>query len=165
MKDHFNRFAMRFICVLGLGLAALLLHGTGGAASVFAPRYAAPWELSKLAYWPILITMLATCRFSGGLKNTLLSSAPALTLAPLALMAALWCTSPLEPAAGICLLAWVVAAAVGVAAADQERLRGSYWLVLAAALAAAYVVFSFFPPAFGPFLDPSDAAAMATIPC
>ena len=43
------------------------------------------------------------------------------------------------------------------------------WLLakrcLPAALGALYLLFSFFPPAFGPFLDPCDAAAMATIPC
>jgi hypothetical protein len=168
MKDSFNRFALRLLLTLLLGLALLALRTlcACGATGVLAPRFASPWELSKLAYWPLLGALTATARLSGGWRRTLRSAARYLTAVPLALFAADWAISLLRPSGGIYLLAWVVAATAGAALCDQERPAPgrSAWPVLAAALGALYLLFTFLPPMFGPFLDPADVAAMAAIP-
>ena len=79
MKDHFNRFAVRFLTTLLLGLLALLLHPWAGnpVLGIFLPRYSAPWELSKLAYWPMLAALVLTGHLSGGAKRTLAEALPA----------------------------------------------------------------------------------------
>jgi len=167
VKDCFNRFSVRFLAVLVLGLALLLLHGisAGPLAGVFAPRCAAPWELSKLAYWPMLAAMALTGGLSGGVGRTLRRAAPWLALTPAALFLTFWLVSRLRPAGGVYLLLWVVAAAVETALAEREERASRIWIPAAIALGALYVILAFFPPAFGPFLDPASAAAMGTIPC
>jgi biotin transporter BioY len=168
MKDHFNRFAVRFLTALLLGLVLLLLHGWSGSGvtGIFAPKFASPWELSKLAYWPLLGALLLTGWLSGGVKKTLACAAPCLVLTPLALFLVFCAVSLLEPAGGVYLLLWIVAAAIGLALADQERDAGrrNVWLVLVAAMAVLYVLFTFLPPVARPFLEPGDVATMGTIP-
>ena len=166
MKDRFNRFAVRYLTALLLGLLALLLHSLAGnpLLGIFMPRCGSPWELSKLAYWPLLAALLLTGHLTGGLGTTMKKALPSLTLTGPALFLVYWLVSGLEPAWGVYLLLWVAAAAIGIALSDRGK-EGGVWLVLAAALGALYVIFSFMPPAFGPFLDPHSAAAMATIPC
>jgi hypothetical protein len=167
MKDRFSRFSVRFLTALLLGLAGLLLHGRLGVLRVAAPMWASPWELSKLVYWPVLAALALSARASGGMKKTLCAAAPYLTLFPPALCGLLWAVSPLHPGAGLYIVLWVALSAVSLALADQGReLRGrGVWPVLAAALGAAYLLFTFLPPGLGPFLDMADAAAMATLPC
>lgn len=166
MKDHFNRFAVRFLTTLLLGLLALLLHPWAGnpVLGIFLPRYSAPWELSKLAYWPMLAALVLTGHLSGGAKRTLAEALPAVTLTAPALFLIYWAVSALEPAWGVYLMLWVAAAAAGTVLSGK-RGKSSIWLILAAALGVLYIVFTLCPPGFGPFLDPHDAAAMATIPC
>lgn len=166
MKDRFNRFAVRFLTTLLLGILMLLLHGWAAnpVLGILMPRWGSPWELSKLAYWPMLASLLLTGHLSGGVGATVKKALPCLSLTAPALFAVYWLISGLEPAWGVYLLLWVVAAAVGMALSDCGG-RGGVWLVLAVALGALYVIFTFCPPAFGPFLDPHSAAAMATIPC
>lgn len=165
MKDRFNRFAVRFLTALLLGLLALLLHSWAAnpLLGIFMPRCGSPWELSKLAYWPLLAALVLTGHLSGGVRAAVSAALPCLTLTPPALFLVYWLISGLEPAWGVCLLLWFVAMAIGAALADRGK-GGGVWLVLAAALGALYVIFSFCPPALGPFLDPQSAAAMATIP-
>ena len=168
MKDHFNRFAVRFLTALLMGLLLLCLHRWSGnpVAGIFAPRFASPWELSKLAYWPMLGALALTGRLSGGVGKTLRCAMPCLVITPAALFLVFWAVSQLGPAGGVYLLLWVVAVAVGMALADQERepKARNFWLALMVVLGIFYVVFTFLPPMAGPFLDPSDVAAMATIP-
>jgi len=168
MKNQFNRFALRFLTVILLGLLLLCLRGRsqGAVTAILAPRFASPWELSKLAYWPLLAGLLLIGRLPGaGLP--LRAELKCLVLTPLALFLAFWGVSVIHPAAGVYLLLWIVAAALSLALADQgkEDSKGiSLWLVLAIALGVFYILFSLMPPMAGPFLDPTDVAAMATIP-
>lgn len=167
MKDRFSRFAVRFLTALLLGLAVLLLHGKLGLLRMFTPVWASPWELSKLAYWPVLLVLALTAKASGGMKKTLTSAAPYLVLCPMILCGVLWAVSRLHPVPGVYIVVWIVTAAIALALADQgrePRLRG-VWPVLAAALGAAYILLTFLPPGVGPFLDVMDAAAMAVLPC
>ena len=165
MKNQFNRFAVRFLCAVLLGLVLLCLHGCRGAAAVFVPQFASPWELSKLAFWPMLGSFLLTGPFSGGLGPALRRQLPCLVATPLALFLALWAVSALRAPGGVELTLWVAAAAVGLALADQGKDRGwGTWGILAVALALFYAVLTFLPPLWGPFLDPADVAAIAAIP-
>jgi uncharacterized protein YqgC (DUF456 family) len=165
MKDRFNRFAVRFLIALLLGLASLLLHSWADVPliGIFLPRWSSPWELSKLGYWPLLAALVLTARASGGLRATLGPALPCLCLTGPALFLLYWLLSGLEPSWGVYLLVWVAASAIATALSDRGTPNG-VWAVLAAALGALYGVFSFCPPTFGPFLDPASAAAMATIP-
>lgn len=56
MRDPFNRFALRYLAAVVCGLALLLLHSTAqsGLPAAFVPQCPSPWELSKLAFWPLL---------------------------------------------------------------------------------------------------------------
>lgn len=168
MKNQFNRFALRFLTTLLFGVALLAMHGRQGPlAAVLAPRNLCPWELSKLAYWPMLVALALSGLLSGGIRKTLERALPCLVLTPTVLFFALWVISLLEPGAGVYLLVWMIAVALGLALGDQEKLpeiQRPLWRVLAVALGVCYVLFAFFPPAVGPFLDPSDVSAMATIP-
>lgn len=169
MKDHFNRFALRLFAALMLGLALLGLHTWSAVPplGVLSPRFASPWELSKLAFWPMLGALALTGKLSGGTGRTLRRALPYLLITPLALFAADWAASLLQPGGGVYLLLWVVAVVIGMALCDQRETdprRRTLWAVGAAALGALYVLFTFLPPMFGPFLDPSDVAAFATIP-
>ena len=170
MKDRFNRFAVRLLTALLLGLLALLLHGWADNAllGIFLPKNASPWELSKLAYWPMLAALLLTGHLTGGLRATGGCMLPGIVLTAPALFLGCWAVSSLEPSGSVYLVLWVVLTALGAAvtvARDQGWENGSLWLVLAAALGALYVIFTFMPPVWGPFLDPRDVAAMAVIPC
>jgi len=168
MKDHFNRFVIRFLTAFLLGLALLWIHRWSGhaAAGIFAPRFASPWELGKLAYWPLLGSLALTGWMSGGIRDTLRRAMPCVVLTPAALFLVFWAVSLLRPAGGVYLLFWLVALLVGTALSDREweGAPGNLWLILAVALGVLYLLFTFLPPLAGPFLDPADAAAMATIP-
>lgn len=168
MKNQFNRFALRFLTVVLLGLLLLCLHSRtqGAVAAIFAPRFASPWEMSKLAYWPLLVGLLLIGRFPGA-RLQFSAELKCLVLTPLALFLVFWGVSLLHPATGVYLLLWIVAVALGLALADQGEKSGkggTVWLVLAVALCVFYILFAFMPPMFGPFLDPTDVSAMATIP-
>jgi hypothetical protein len=169
MKDHFSRFAIRFVAALLLGLAGIALRSCCPCAvsELLAPRFAAPWELSKLGFWPVLCAVALTGRLSGGVKRTLRCALPCLTLTPAALFLVFWGMSLLEPAGGAYLLVWVAALAVSLALADQRQepvKNAAVWLILTVSLGVLYGIFTFLPPAAGPFLDPRDVAAMAVIP-
>jgi len=165
MKDRFNRFAVRFLTALLLGVLALLLHGwaRNPVLGIFVPRNGCAWELGKLAYWPMLASALLTGHLTGGSGKKAFSAAPWMTLTSLALFLAQWAVSALEPGGGVRVVLWIALTALGTILWDRE-LKGGAWSVIAAVLGALYVAFTFWPPLWGPFLDPLDAAAMATIP-
>ena len=64
MRDPFNRFALRYLAAVVCGLALLLLHSTAqsGLPAAFVPQCPSPWELSKLAFWPLLAAWVLTGR-------------------------------------------------------------------------------------------------------
>lgn len=162
MKDRFDRFVLRFLAILLLGLLLMTLRGHGILA-VFTPQYASPWELGKLLYWPMLVVFSLTSSWSEGVKKTICSAAPAMILAPLALQACCWAVQSLRPAAAVLILLWVIAVAVGTALADQGKTHTSLWLPFVLLEGVLLVIFTFCPPSFGPFIDPRDVAAMGII--
>ena len=164
MKEPFSRFALRFPLALGLGAVMLLAHGplADGPCGAVIPRNTSPWELSKLAFFPLLLALCATARHSGGMGKTLRAAALPVTLAALGMAAVLTLLGPLAAGTSTAMLLWVALTALTLAMA--ERWSGNaVGLVLLAALAAAYLLFSFRPPLLGPFLEPGDVAAMAPI--
>lgn len=167
MKNQLKDFPIRYLLVLLLGLFLLLLRSMAHdpVSAVFLPQFASPWELSKLAYWPLLAAMVATARGDGGVKACLARRAVWLTVAPVTAFLVFWAISALEPGAGAYLLVLVVlsAAALLLPAQTGGKEQG-LWLVLLVALGAAYILLTFLPPMWGPFLDPSDVSAMARIP-
>ena len=168
MKVRFNRFAVRYLTALLLGLVLLLLHGWADNAllGIVLPKSGAPWELGKLAYWPMLAAIPVTGRLSGGMRRTAAELLPPAVVTALALFLVCWGLSGLQPGWGVYLLAWVALTAAGTALSVREKpMKGGVWVLLAAALALAYVLFSLLPPVWQPFLDPHSAAAMATLPC
>ena len=84
MRDPFNRFALRYLGAVVCGLALLLLHSTAqsGLPAAFVPQCPSPWELSKLAFWPLLAAWVLTGRL-GRERRTLLQDLPAAVLTPL----------------------------------------------------------------------------------
>lgn len=162
MKQPFNQFALRFLTVILSGLFLLLLHGviSTGPLAVFIPRCASAWELSKLAFWPLLLTCLLSSRWG---KERL--SPSILVLTSLFLLLADWAVLAMGGSGGICLALWVAALAVALAfgvenGGGQRRL----WLLATLILGMAYLVLTYVAPAWGPFLCSGDVAAMATIP-
>ena len=95
MRDPFNRFALRYLAAVVCGLALLLLHSTAqsGLPAAFVPQCPSPWELSKLAFWPLLAAWVLTGRL-GRERRTLLQDLPAAVLTPLAMTAACWAWRP-----------------------------------------------------------------------
>lgn len=168
MRQPFNCFAVRFLTAVLLGLLLIALHGrvSGGFFTIFVPRFASPWELGKLIYWPLLGAGLLTgrtkvARWRPGRE------VPCLVLAPMALFLLYWCLSLLDLSSGIYVLVWMLVLAAGLLTAllgSAETRPSAVWTVLAVTLGAVYVIFSFMPPMWGPFLDPTDVAALATIP-
>jgi hypothetical protein len=164
MKNSFERFAIRFPAAAALGLALIALRGWS-PAQIVTPLYASPWEMGKLVYWPMLISLTLLAGLTGGIRKTLLRAAPCLTLTPLALFLTCWAVSQLRPSGGIYLLIWVALTAVGLALCERETGKGrGVFVVLAAALGVLYILFTFLPPPLAPFLDPADVTAMAVIP-
>lgn len=166
MKNRFVYFSIRFVTLVLAGLFMLLLRAAAEnpLCAVLTPRFASPWELSKLAFWPLLLALLIPLRDDGKFRAKLAWP----VLVPLAAVLVFWMLSPLRPGAGVYLMIWLVLGAAGLVLAQRGVLaKGdrAVWLVLAAAMAVLYVALTFLPPMLGPFLDPSDVAAMATIPC
>lgn len=165
MKQSFNQFAMRFLTAILCGLLLLLLHGivAGGPFAVFVPQCGSAWELSKLAFWPLLASCLLTGRL-GKVKRPV--PLPILVVTPAALILADWAVLALAGSCGlVCVALWVAAVAASLAFAPEGGGKHrKVFLALAVVLAAAYVLLTWRSPLWGPFLDPRDVAAMATIP-
>lgn len=167
MKDLWKHLSIRFPLTLLLGLLLLACHGHRlGPLSVLIPQTASPWELSKLSFWPLFFTLFLTGGLSGGGKQALTRALPCLLAAPLVMAVLLWSGSGLG-VSGIWLAAWLVTVLPALLIASllrPVRSSGVLWVLLLA-LMAVYAIFTWMPPAWGPFLAPGDVAAMATIPC
>jgi len=168
MKQSFNHFAIQFLSAILLGLLLVALHSRilGGFFAIFVPKFASPWELSKLIYWPMLGSVLFTQQAKTSAWEPGRAAA-CLVLTPMALFLLCWCLSLLNLSSGVYVLLWILVMASGMLAAtmgDADRKLSPVWLVLAVALGMLYVIFSYMPPQWGPFLDPTDVAAMARIP-
>lgn len=169
MKNPFYRLVTGFLCaaVVGLVLAAVYGKLPCVVTAVLAPCFQSPWELSKLAYFPLLCAVALTRSTAKKDRVPLRADLMLLSLTPLALFFALWATAPLE-IGNLRLLLWLAVLLAGFLVTGRVKQAGkndSVWWALVVALGVAYVLFTLFPPAMGPFLDPRDVAAMATLPC
>ena len=135
------------------------------ATEVLSPINESPWELGKLVFWPYLTAALLLWRLEP-LESASRGGHCAALLAATALMVLLcrflWGVLPL----------WLLfcGAAAGAMALYhfllRRRLPGGelLWYLLAILLGVAYLLLTALPLTGGIFLDPRDAAAMATIP-
>ena len=136
MKDSFSSFVLRNLIALLSGLMLMLLHGTveQGILTALVPQSAAPWELSKLVFWP-----LAICAAAGRLSRAHIPISqvlPSLVLAPLGML--ILCRGALALGYG-------------------GRPYAAIWM---AVLAAAYVLLALQPSLWRPFLLPGLAASV-----
>ena len=155
---------------LAAAAAAVLLRGLAAALPCpategLAPINESPWELGKLVFWPYLAAALLLWRLEP-LESASRGGHCAALLAATALMVLLcrflWGVLPL----------WLLfcGAAAGAMALYHflllRRLPGGelLWYLLAILLGVAYLLLTALPLTGGIFLDPRDAAAMATIP-
>ena len=122
MRDPFNRFALRYLAAVVCGLALLLLHSTAqsGLPAAFVPQCPSPWELSKLAFWPLLAAWVLTGRL-GRERRTLLQDLPAAVLTPLAMTAACWGLAAAGGNGAASLAVWAVLLAAGTAFCPDGR--------------------------------------------
>ena len=164
MKHPFNRFAVRYLASVLLGLLALMLHGSvqGGILAVVVPQAPSPWELSKLVFWPLLVvSLLSGWKRENGLGRQL----PMLVIAPVVMTLLCWALLSLGGSGPLCLVVWMCVTAAALAVGVPEKLgRWPVWPVLVLALVGFYILLTYLPLYWGPFLDPRDVAAMATIP-
>ncbi len=150
MRQSFNHFAVRYLTAVLLGLLLLLLHGPvqGGVFAPLVPQSPSGWELSKLAFWP----MLAACLAAEGVRGL-----PAAVLTPPVTALVCWAVQAAEGGGRLCLTFWVALAAAGTAFGPDGGKRRRLWAALAVLLAACYVLLTYLPPAWGPFLAPTAA--------
>ena len=132
MRDPFNRFALRYLAAVVCGLALLLLHSTAqsGLPAAFVPQCPSPWELSKLAFWPLLAAWVLTGRL-GRERRTLLQDLPAAVLTPLAMTAACWGLAAAGGNGAASLAVWAVLLAAGTAFCPDGRKHPGLWAALA----------------------------------
>ena len=155
MRDPCDRFALRYLAAVVCGLALLLFHGAAdsGLPAAFVPQCASPWELSKLAFWPVLAAWVLTGRL-GRERRTLVRDLPAAVLVPLAAAAADWALLAAGGNGAVSLAVWAALLAAGMAFSPDGGKRPVLWTALALLLAGLYILLTFTSPAWGPFLNP-----------
>lgn len=160
MKDRFLSFALRDLMALLTGLFLMLLHGAveQGILAAFVPQSTAPWELSKLVFWPLALCAVAG-RF-GGDRVPISRDLPALVLAPLGMALLCRVAQALGSGGRPCVAIWAAVLTAALAfGPDGRRLRYA-WAALAVVLAGAYVLLALQPTLWRPFLLPGIAAAV-----
>lgn len=158
MKDSFSSFALRYVLALLVGIALLLSHRLvdGGLLSPLVPQVASPWELSKLPFWSLLAVS-----FLGQLSMTRLAQ---ITCTTVVLTLCNWAILSLGGNGALCLVVWMAVMALVLAWNPLSQAKSGAWLMAVITLGVFYILLSYRPLLWGPFLDPSDVAAMATIP-
>lgn len=162
---------LRYLWAFALAAAAaVLLRGIAvtfpsPAAAVLSPVNESPWERGKLVFWPCLCAALLLWRMEPA-KDAAGGSYCAATVCATGLMTMLCALS--GDAAPVYLL-FGIALAGGMALHRFVLLRRTWggaalWYPLVILLAIAYLLLTACPLSWGIFLDPKDAAAMATIP-
>ena len=141
MRDPFNRFALRYLAAVVCGLALLLLHSTAqsGLPAAFVPQCPSPWVLTGRL---------------GRERRTLLQDLPAAVLTPLAMTAACWGLAAAGGNGAASLAVWAVLLAAGTAFCPDGRKHPGLWAALALLLAGLYMLLTFTPPGWGPFVNP-----------
>ena len=121
---------------------------------MFVPQCASAWELSKLAFWPILCSLVITGRM-GEEKRPIRWDLPGLVLTPLVLVVLDWAVLAWDGGGALCMSLWVALLAAGLTVVPPCEGKRPVWTVLAAALACAYILLTFFAPSWGPFCNPA----------
>ena len=155
MGEHFDRFALRYPVAVICGLALLLCHGAvrGGPLAVLAPQCPSPWELGKLGFWPVLAAWGLTGRL-GRERRSLVRDLPAAVLVPPGMTLACWALVAAGGRGAASLGIWAALLAGGMALCPDGERHPGLWRGLALLLAGLYTVLTFFPPDWGPFVDP-----------
>lgn len=152
------------------GAAAVILWGLaarfpGPVTGVLSPVNESPWEMGKFAFWPYLCAAVLLWRTEapgeeagrgGHCAGALLSAAVMAALCRL-----LWGIVPVY----LLFLASIGCGMMLYRTVQKEKWgSGMAWYLAAVLLGVAYVLLTARPLTGGLFLDPRDAAAMATIP-
>lgn len=154
MKQSFLSFASRYVVTILVGLGLLMLHSQigEGLLSIFVPQTTSPWELGKVAFWPLLLVLV------------LFPSHKALAqcvVATVSLVLVGWLCQDMRGA--VWVVAWMLVLALSLSLVAPKE-KNFCWPISVFVLTVAFVVLTFYPVYWGPFLDPTDVAAMATIP-
>lgn len=87
-------------------------------------------------------------------RRTLLQDLPAAVLTPLAMTAACWGLAAAGGNGAASLAVWAVLLAAGTAFCPDGRKHPGLWAALALLLAGLYMLLTFTPPGWGPFVNP-----------
>ncbi|WP_409968280.1 hypothetical protein RFF05_17475 [Bengtsoniella intestinalis] len=155
MKQSFLSFASRYVMAILLGLGLLLLHTEveGGALTVFIPQTISPWELGKIAFWPLLLVAVV-------LPSPQSLAPCVVTTVGLVLLG--WLCQGIGLESAVILVLWMALLALSLYCL-QPKESSPWWVVAVLVLGVGFVMLTFFPALWGPFLDPTDVAAMATL--
>lgn len=144
----FYRFTIRFLTAVFSGMLLLLCRGAmrSGPLAALAPQFRSPWELGKLAFWPLLL-----CSAVWGEGRLLPQDHALAALSTLALVLLDWAVLALGGDGRLCLVLWVSLLAAGLGCLPEAGGSPRLWRTCTAALAVGYVLFTFSPPSWGPF--------------
>lgn len=157
MKQSFLSFALGYVLsvLLGLGLAVLHTVVCGGIFAIFVPQSTSPWELGKLAFWPLIVVGVT-------LPGPWTQGVVRCVIATVAMVFLGWLCQVAGGSGAVWIVLWMAVLAVTL---SLPAMDGQWWWLLAVVvLALSYGVLSYSPALWGPFLDPADVAAMAVIP-
>lgn len=156
MKQSFLPFALRYVLSVLLGLGLAVLHNTvcGGWFALFIPQSTSAWELGKLAFWPLLLLCAIT---------PTIASAARCVVATVGLVSACWLCQLAGAPGGAYVVAWMAVLAVVLLTVAPQN-GGHWWFVAVLVLGVSFGALTYYPALWGPFLDPTDVAAMAVIP-
>ena len=155
MRDQCNRLALRYLAAVVCGLSLLLFRNAAdsGLPAVFVPQRASPWEISKLAFWPSLVAWALTGRLGGG-HRPFPRDLPAAVVSSIATAAAAWALLSAGGDSSGSLAVWAAVLAAAMAFCPGGEKHPVLWTALALLLAGLYMLLTFTPPAWGPFLAP-----------
>lgn len=157
MKQSFLTFASRYVVAILVGLGLLLLHTvvSGGLFAVFIPQNTSPWELGKIAFWPLLLVAVV-------LPSPAAQALAQCVVTTVSLVMIGWLCQAMGLNGAVSLVVWMVLLALALYFV-MPNAPSPWWVLGAVVLGVGFVMLTYYPALWGPFLDPADVAAMATI--
>ena len=167
MRKRLIHAILGWLLAIGIALMLRWLYAVwpNRLTGLLAPVSQSPWEWGKAAYWPGLAALLLM-RWMNPDDRPQGAGWWLLTILPLATCGICWA---LQTAELPVFWVWPTVLAAGLLLDTLLRRRGPRGtallpLTVAVLLGIAYILLTVLPPMGGPFTDPSDVSAMATIP-